>query len=92
VNEGENMRTSDAVWGLPVLDVLKDCRNTRKGWYGINKAGQRVNVLNHPENADADSPARIPRSDFITIVPHRNYSGGPVGIILIERTRARRRK
>jgi hypothetical protein len=87
-----SMQTIDLIWGLPVLDVLKGCRRTKTGWYGINRAGQRVNVLNHPENFDADSPARMPRSNVVPIVPHRGYSGVPVGVVLVERAHARGNK
>jgi hypothetical protein len=75
---------------LPVLDVWRECRNTKTGWTGINEKGERLNI--RLREKDAFGPARMPDKDYAIIVrdavPHDPRVIGdhvPVGVALIER-------
>jgi len=89
---GVSVRTIDTAehGPLPVLDVWRECRNTRTGWTGINEKGERLDIRFREQNAFG--PARMPPGDYVVLARaagpgDKRVIGDhvPMGVALIER-------
>jgi hypothetical protein len=88
------MRTidTDSHGELAVIDVWKECRNTKTGWSGVNEKGERVNIAYRPSESDF-GPARMPLDRDYVVLIRGDVGGAPEGVVLIERaSRAKSKK